>query len=42
MVVFNPAGDVGKRRRFIDLEAARTADPRCRGYADAAGQLGSP
>ncbi|HEY8870251.1 MAG TPA: hypothetical protein VIM30_12795 [Candidatus Limnocylindrales bacterium] len=42
MVVFDPAADVGKHRRFIDIETARTADPRYRCYADAARRLGSP
>jgi hypothetical protein len=41
LIVFDPAPDVGRRRRFEALEAIRRVDPRYRDDADAARHLGA-
>ncbi len=40
LAVFDPAPDLGRRRRYVGLDALDGIDPRYRGYADAARRLG--
>lgn len=40
IIVFDPAPDLGRRRRFVGLEDVLRVDPRYRDYADAARRLG--
>jgi transcriptional regulator with XRE-family HTH domain len=42
LVIFDPGLDLGRRRRFVGLDAIDRIEPRYRGYADAARALGGP